>query len=148
MVARAHTLLRHQPVVLDGPAARAAAVGIRSQVDRHDYHLYALALMPDHVHVVFKRHATSYEQVIRGLKAVPGRSVRSHGGVDTGQGSTDFNERRRITKPVWSRGYWIRYLNTSVVITAAIDYVQRNPVRLGLPAQRWSFVTSPPSLPV
>jgi len=140
-LASAQGELRHDPTILDGPAALAAARGIRSQREKHGYALLALAVLPDHVHAVFRRHRHRYERVIGGLKAVAGNRVRRHWGTEPDASSRTRLNRRKETRPVWARGYWIRYLNTDTHIASAVRYVQRNPVRMGLPAQRWSFLS-------
>ncbi|MFO0865892.1 MAG: hypothetical protein U0744_14790 [Gemmataceae bacterium] len=42
----------------------------------------------------------------------------------------------------WARRCWKVYLECDEDIARAIEYVERNPVKEGLPAQRWKFVTS------
>jgi len=119
--------LKHEPVVLDGTAAREAVRGIGEQVERHRYTILALAVLPDHAHVVVRRHAHQHTRIVAGLKAVSSRRVRQHLGAEGGT-------------PVWARGYWVRFLDEDNHIRAAVRYVDRNPVRMGLRAQRWPFV--------
>ena len=37
-------------------------------------------------------------------------------------------------------GGWNRYLNRDPEIVDAVDYVEKNPEKLGFKRQRWSFV--------
>jgi hypothetical protein len=45
----------------------------------------------------------------------------------------------RLPTP-WSRKQWACYLNNDADIQRAIDYVNRNPMKDGLPKQTWSFI--------
>ena len=139
-LAKAQPNLKHQPVILDGPTARAAATGVRDQVARHGYRVWALCVMPDHAHVVVGRHAHSPPRIAAGLKAEASKHVRTHLGLTRSRAPEDFHQRRRDRVPIWTRGYWVRFLNDEAAIRAAIRYVESNPAEWGLPRQRWSFV--------
>jgi hypothetical protein len=41
---------------------------------------------------------------------------------------------------VWVQHGWNVYLNTAEEIERAVEYDQKNPMKSGLPPQRWSFV--------
>lgn len=139
-LAKAQTRLRHPPVILDGHAAKAAAMGIKAQVVRRAYRLWALAVMPDHVHIVVGRHRHAHESIVAGMKAEASKRVRRQTGLATGSPPDDFKERRRQRVPIWTRGFWVRLLNSEDVVRDAIRYVELNPVKIGLARQRWSFV--------
>ncbi len=42
----------------------------------------------------------------------------------------------------WARGGWFVRLGNEDDVVAAIEYVNRNPLEAGLPAQEWPFVVS------
>jgi len=143
-LAEAQDHLKHKAVVLDGSAVHAAAMGIREQAQRHAYDVWALAVLPDHVHLVVGRHWHRYERVVAGMKAVSGREVRKLWGIAVNERPNDLRQRQRDTRPVWSDGYWVRYLNDDTHIASAVRYVVRNPASAGLPPQRWSFLSPIP----
>lgn len=47
--------------------------------------------------------------------------------------------------PVWAKQGWHVFLDSDEAVRRAIAYVEQNPIRDGLPRQRWSFVTPWPS---
>lgn len=53
----------------------------------------------------------------------------------------DYRRNTGRVPPPWVEGGWFRYLNDDTAIEAAIDYARKNPTRIGLPVQRWPFVT-------
>ena len=124
--------LKYDVMVLDGRAALDAAKAIGKVVRSADYVVRAFAIMRDHVHVVVMGHAHRYERIVAAMKAVSARAVRELRGMNQG---------RRKRDPVWSKGYWVRYINDDGGLRNAIRYVERNPVKAGLPKQQWSFVS-------
>ena len=140
-LAQAQRHLRHEPAVLDGPAARAAAMGIRQTIERHTYCLHALSIMPDHAHAVVRRHEHDHERIVGDLKSGASKWARRQSGKDAHRSAPDPSERRRQRVPVWSRRYWVRFLDHDDAIRRAVRAVTQNPVRAGLRPQRWSFIT-------
>lgn len=128
-LADAQRHLRHDPVVLDGTAACAAANGIGRAAQRYGYVAHALCVMPDHAHSVVRWHARGYERMVADMKSWASRWVRRSMDVPTGQ-----------RRPIWSRGYWVRFLGDDAAIRSAVRYVERNPTAVGLRRQRWSFL--------
>lgn len=46
-----------------------------------------------------------------------------------------------VDHPIWIEGGWKVFLGTTDAIWTRVRYVERNPLKEGLPAQRWEFVT-------
>ena len=42
--------------------------------------------------------------------------------------------------PVWTGGGWKSFLGSPAAVSAAVRYVEKNPVKSGLVAQQWPFV--------
>jgi REP element-mobilizing transposase RayT len=124
----AKSALLFPPVVFSGEQARAVGNGFRHAVDEAGYHVYACAIMPDHVHLVVGRHERYVKRIISHFKAKASMELRGE--------LWPYDESR----PVWERGGWAVFLNDLNLIFNAIRYVEANPIREGLPAQRWSFV--------
>jgi REP element-mobilizing transposase RayT len=92
-----------------------------------DIRIVACAIMPDHVHAVILRHAKEIEQVVGHLRS---------------RGTKQLNaESLRPAQTVWASGGWNVYLNTAADIARAMEYVNANPRRAGLPAQHWEFLS-------
>ena len=86
--------------------------------------------MPDHVHILIRKHRDRAEQMIDRFQEAS-RSV--------------VCERPTVPRdhPVWTDGGgWKVFLETPEDIRRTIAYIQRNPINAGLPPQRWPFVTS------
>ncbi len=83
------------------------------------YTCYACAILPDHVHMVIRKHRHQAEEMIERLQSTSraGLNMADH--------------------PVWTRGGWRRFLNTPPEVRRLIPYVERNPRT----PQSWPFVT-------
>ncbi len=91
------------------------------------YTCYACAILPDHVHLVVRKHRARAEEMIRHLqRSRDSRSIAP----------TAFP----VEHPVWTDGGWRTFLNSPDHVRTAIHYVERNPAKSGLAAQRWPFV--------
>lgn len=124
----AKAALLFPPVTFTGEQARAVGNGFRQAVSEAGYRVYACAIMPDHVHLVVAQHERHVKRIVSHFKAKA--SMELHGAL------WPFDENR----PVWERGGWAVFLNELGMVLNAIRYVEANPIREGLPAQRWSFV--------
>jgi len=122
--------LKHPPVKFSGLEARAVGRGFARACCEGGYGIHACAILPDHVHLVVARAQRPVEQIVGHLKAGATRQLKEEG---------LWNRNRR---PVWGGPGWRVYLNTPEEVRRAVEYVDQNPVREGLPLQRWSFVKS------
>lgn len=83
--------------------------------------------MPDHVHLIIRKHEHSAEEMIENLQALR-REWLIEGGY------------RRADHPVWTPVGWKRFLDRPSDVRGVIQYIERNPLEVGLSAQRWPFV--------
>ncbi len=44
--------------------------------------------------------------------------------------------------PIWTQGYWVRFVNDETQMDNVISYVRNNGHREGREFQEWGFVTS------
>jgi REP element-mobilizing transposase RayT len=91
------------------------------------YTCYACAILPDHVHLVIRKHRHNAEAMIDALQSASRLRL-----IDAREVSP-FH-------PVWTQGGCKRFLGTPEHIRTAIRYVENNALKLGLPAQHWPFV--------
>jgi REP element-mobilizing transposase RayT len=132
----ARAKLKYPPVKLSGIQARAVGRGFAEHAAKAGVVVLACAIMPQHVHLVIARHHLKVEQLANLLKGAATRRLideqlhplAAHQGV-----------KRRPPK-AFARGQWKVFLDSTADIRRAISYVQGNPLREGLPMQRWSFV--------
>ena len=129
-------------VRFDGHQALAAAKGIEHAAARDDLTLWALALMSDHTHLVLARRGgagrgvRTAEAVTARLKAAAAARLR----IEGLHPFADRPDRRGRLPTVWQEKQWVVFLQTPRRVRGAIRYIRRNPLKDGLPEQRWSFV--------
>ena len=131
----AQKLLKYPPVILDSKAQELALEAILQQVQLHQYVVPALAVMPEHVHVVVEKHEHRYERIVNAFKSVSARALRKYFGLAASP-ATRLNRaaggpaKRSKRAPVWSRRYWVRYLDSDKAIATATAYIKRQAGRL------------------
>jgi REP element-mobilizing transposase RayT len=104
------------------------AVAFAEVIRDQRYTSYACAIMPDHVHIVIRKHKHQAEQMMENLREKSRSRL-----IDLGL--------RSQVHPVWTGGHgWIVYLDHPDDIRRTIPYVEQNPVKIDLPEQVWPFV--------
>lgn len=133
---QAKKALRYPAVRWTGLQARSIANGFASFARHAELAILACAIMPDHIHLVTARHAQKIELIANHLKGAATRRIIADGMHPLASQPTKGG---RMPK-MFARGQWAVYLNRDGDIERAIEYVNDNPVREGLKAQRWRFV--------
>ena len=125
---QAGDLLKHPLLTFDESERSLIAEAFAVVIAEQRYTCYACALMPDHVHVVIRKHKHTAEEMADKLKEAS--RARLIGAA-----------RRAVTHPTWIAGHgWKVFLDHPEEIRRTIRYVVQNPEKGGLPAQSWSFV--------
>jgi REP element-mobilizing transposase RayT len=122
----AKAALRYAPVMLTGLQVRAVGRGFARYIEKSGLTVWACSIMPQHVHMVVGRHSFDVEYAVNQLKGHATRQLRT--------------ENVHPPSACWVRGHWRVFLNMPQDIERAIQYVERNPEKDGLPPQRWPFV--------
>jgi REP element-mobilizing transposase RayT len=136
----AKAALKYPAVRFSGVQARAIARGFASQIERSGLAVFACSILPDHIHLVVKRHRYGVETIANQLK---GAATRRLDEEDIHPLSAHRTRSGRCPK-AFSRGEWKVFLYCRQDILRAVSYVERNPPKEGLPRQPWWFVTAPP----
>ena len=105
----------------------ALADAFRLAIAELRYTCYACAVMPDHVHLVIRKHRDSAEEVIFDLQEASRLRLRT-------------SARCPQDHPVWGGAGWKVFLDHPDEIRRTIRYVEDNPVKLRRPKQTWDFV--------
>ncbi|MGC8540069.1 MAG: transposase [Phycisphaerae bacterium] len=134
---RAKHALYHPPVRLTGLQALAAVRGIEVAVREKRHVVRALAIMPDHVHIVMDVHHLSSAHVVRHLKA---RATQSMSAAGIHPLAALADDAGRMPSP-WARNHWCVFVH-STELAHVIRYVENNPIKAGLKPQRWRFVAA------
>ncbi|MGB7157827.1 MAG: hypothetical protein WBD40_07160 [Tepidisphaeraceae bacterium] len=129
--------LMHDPVRFSGIQARAIARGFDIASREHGYVFHALAILPDHAHLVVRAHPRPIDDIAKHLKAKATRQLTLeslHPFADDPRADGTFPS-------PWARNHWSPFIDLTEYLQKAIHYVNDNPVRSGLKQQHWSSVT-------
>jgi REP element-mobilizing transposase RayT len=127
---RASAVLRHPLQTFDDAARDAIASAFGEVIADQRYACYACAVMPDHVHILIRKHKHHAEEMIEALKAHSRLRLSALG-------------HRTPDHPTWVGGAgWKVFLDHPDEIRRTIRYIEQNPVPLGLPIQTWPFVAA------
>lgn len=114
---------------------------LREASERNGYRVSALAIMPDHVHLVLDAGGSGHAawKVMNNLKGVAARRVF--------QAAPELKMDMH-SEHLWADEYQAKQLPNSLAVQAACRYVARNPLEIGLPEQRygWLEVSAGPAL--
>lgn len=127
--AEARDALRHPLLTFDAAAHTVIGEAFASAIAERRYTCWSCAIMPDHVHLVIRKHRDSAEQMIEHLKEVSRLRLST-----LAPWSVDH--------PVWAGGGgWKVFLDHPDEVERTNGYVERNPREIRMPPQRWPFVT-------
>lgn len=123
----AQAKLKHELVEFSPPQVATIAQAFAQCAADQQYTCYACAVMPDHAHILIRKHKHQAEQMIPLLQSASRERLRLEGLVPPDH-------------PVWAGGGWKVFLDEPDDIGRTIRYVENNPPQYGLPQQRWAFV--------
>jgi REP element-mobilizing transposase RayT len=126
--------LKYPPVRFSGLQARAIARGFWLAAKEGNYIFRALAILPDHCHMVIERHLASIDHIARHLKA----KATARLGAEGMHPLAAYPRADGTIPSPWSRNYWCPFIDSAEHLESAIGYVQRNPTRAGFNAQQWA----------
>jgi REP element-mobilizing transposase RayT len=124
---RARELLEHPVVEFTNSEVGTVAQGVDRAVRGRGYTCYACAIMPDHVHVVIRKHRDPAERMIAELHRESHLALRDAG-------------HRDWEHPIWGGKGWKVFLEDAGDIRRTVKYVEDNPIKMGRPRQEWGFV--------
>jgi REP element-mobilizing transposase RayT len=113
----------------------AIADELAQSMSRYRYTCYACAIMPNHVHLIIRKHKDSAEQMIENLQ----RSCRLR---------LSSLSLREPDHPVWARSGWKVFLDHPDDIRRTIRYIRQNPLKRKMPEQEWTFVVEYDGWPI
>ena len=118
--------LKHDVVRLTPEMIDVVGGALAESIAEANYTCWACAVMPDHLHVVMRKHRDRAEDMIENLKDAAREAL----------------SRKRLLPeghPLWSGGGgWKVFLEHPDEVRRTIGYVERDPKR----PQRWSYVTA------
>jgi len=128
LYAHAADVLKHPIVRFNEAAREAIASAFQQVIDEQRYTCYACALLPDHVHILLRKHKHQAEEMINHLKKMS-RERLCTAILHTG------------AHPVWTGGGgWKVFLEHPDEVRRTLTYIEKNPIAAGLHPQHWPFV--------
>ena len=123
----AAAVLRHPLLTFWPDEFRPIADSFAEVVGARRYTCYACAILPDHAHVLIRKHRDKAEEMIAGLQEVSRRHLRQLG-------------LRAPDHPVWGGSGWKVFQDHPDDVRRTVRYINENATKLKLPPQRWGFV--------
>lgn len=124
---QARSVLMHPLLTFDDRDIDLVGEGFAQVIQERRYTCYACAIMPDHVHVLIRKHRDRAEEMIENLHNVSREKLVMAG-------------RRDSSHPVWGGPGWKVFLFSSEDFVRVIEYIRQNPIKAGRPPQHWGFV--------
>lgn len=125
--AEARDVLRHPLLTFTDNDIELISQAFGKVVTEHGYTCYECAIMPDHVHLLIRRHRDYAETMIEAFQ-----QASRQGLIDAG--------RRSPTHPVWGGPGWKVFQYTAEDMRRTARYIRDNPMKIGRPVQVWPFV--------
>jgi REP element-mobilizing transposase RayT len=125
---KAEPLLNFPIIWFDDAKRQVLADAFREVVREQRYTVYACAILSNHAHLVIRRHRDDALTMLAQLAHAPRLRLRPR------KMTTDLEH------PIWSQRPYKVFLYTPEDVHTRIDYVNRNPLKEGLPPQEWDFV--------
>jgi REP element-mobilizing transposase RayT len=126
---RAKEVLKFPVLTFAAREVDIVATAIGEAIASQKYTCYACAVMPDHVHILIRKHKHRAEEMIENFQASSRLRLRSAG-------------LRGDDHPVWGGPGWKVFLDRPDEIRRTVQYIEQNPVKWRLAEQSWAFVTA------
>ncbi|MEX2215188.1 MAG: transposase [Phycisphaeraceae bacterium] len=125
---RAASALKYDLLTFDTPAIRAIADAFAAVIQEQNYTCYACAIMPDHIHLIVRKHKHTAEEMIEHFQNASRSRLRTLG-------------LRAEDHPVRGGPGWKVFLDHPEEVWRTIRYVEENPVKIHWARQVWDLVT-------
>ena len=125
---QAASRLQHPLLTMDEEQRFEVGAAFLEVIERERYTCWACAVMPDHVHVLIRKHKHEAEQMAEFLMHASRTRLieRAH---------------REKSHPTWIAGFgWKVFLFHPDEVKRTIRYIERNPAKEILTNQKWPFV--------
>jgi REP element-mobilizing transposase RayT len=134
--AAATKALKYPAISLSHQQVEAVADAMGAFVLKSGLCVWACSILPQHVHLVMRRHRYKIEQAANLLKGAAQRKL-----IEAGlHPLSAYRNRQGRIPSMWADKRWKVFLDRESAIENAIRYVEANPEREGNPRQNWPFV--------
>ena len=127
---QARQVLTHPLLTFVEEDRRIIGDSFQSAIAAQRYTCYGCAIMPDHVHLLIRKHKHHAETMIENLQAAS-------------KGALVVAQRRGPEHPAWGGPGWRVFLYTQDDIRRTVHFIHENPPKAGCPSN--SGISSPPT---
>ena len=120
--------LKHEVMLFTEEEIALLGESYASTIATRGYTCHGCAIMPDHVHMLIRKHRDKAEEMIAYLQDDSWRRL-----ID--------EKRRPSDHPVWGGPGWKVYLDSREAMERTERYIEANPRKAKLAEQHWEFVT-------
>lgn len=124
---RAAEVLKHELRTFTLEEARAIAAAFADAIEELGYTCWACVVMPDHIHLLIRKHKHTAEQMIEEIQLRSRKRLIVDG-------------LRPADHPVWGGPGWKLFLDHPDDVWRTIKYIKDNPLKIRMPVQEYSFV--------
>jgi REP element-mobilizing transposase RayT len=124
----ARAVLKHELLSFSEDAIDVIGSAFAAVVSERRYTCYACAIMPDHVHMLIRRHREKAEQMMSHFQEASRTALIAA-------------QSREADHPVWGGPGWKVFLNSRPDMERIIRYIRDNPIKAGRAEQDWGFVS-------
>jgi REP element-mobilizing transposase RayT len=132
----AKAALKYPPVRFMGKQALVIAQGFAKACEEGGYRPLALAVLPDHAHLLLAYHTRHVDEIASHLKS---KATRALTDAKLNPMTPYVSANGRVPSP-WARKHWCPFVRDEEHMHVAVKYVNDNPIKAGLPRQSWKFV--------
>ncbi|MCH8923303.1 MAG: transposase, partial [Planctomycetes bacterium] len=128
----AGVVLEHPLLAFSNEQIDIIAEAFAEIISQQQYTCYACAVMPDHTHLVIRKHKHRAEEMIDRLQMASRLRLQD----------PDLDEEHSIdvNHPVWTSGGFGGFIDHPDVVRKVIRYIENNPLKQRMPGQSWDFV--------
>ncbi len=119
--------LKHDIITFTDEEIEIVAKAFADTIRARKYTCYGCAIMPDHVHLLIRKHRDKAEEMISFLQDDSWTAIME-------------SKRWPSDHPVWGGPGWKVFLDTCEDIERTVLYIDDNPVKAKRPRQHWEFV--------
>jgi REP element-mobilizing transposase RayT len=123
----ARKVLQHELLAFSHNDIELIGASFSDVIQKHAYTCYACALMPDHVHLLIRRHRDDALKMIERFQEASREHLIAAGSRD-------------VDHPAWGGPGWKVYCDTPDDVWRTSRYIEDNPDKIGRPKQVWDFV--------
>ena len=123
----AQEVLKHEPLEFTADDRKFVGTYLGEVIHERGWSCFACAVMPDHVHLLMRKHHDWAETMLEAFQK-------------NSRDALIADKRRSVTHPVWGGKGWKVFVSTAEQLEVVVEYIRKNPIKIGLPEQEWEFV--------